>query len=54
MTKESETQAKTDKKTRENVKTHKAFGVFNKHSNPSIMGMEREFIAEAISEKYVK
>lgn len=36
------------------VKKHKAFGTLKKYANPNIMGREREFIADAISEKYVK
>lgn len=36
------------------VKKHKAFGALKKYANPAIIGHEREYIAEAIAEKYVK
>ena len=36
------------------IKKHKAFGALKKYANPSIIGHERELVAEAIAEKYIK
>lgn len=36
------------------IKKHKAFGALKKYANTSIIGHEREIVAEAIAEKYIK
>lgn len=36
------------------VKKHKAFGALKKYADPAKIGKEREYIAQAIAEKYVK
>lgn len=36
------------------IKTHKAFGVFKKYADKSIIGRERELLGDAIAEEYAK
>ena len=45
-----------DKSVLDNLKSDKfkAFGALHKYANPDLIGKERELVAEAIAEKYIK